>query len=106
MTGWNIHPSAQEEYDEALIYFSGIDERLVIAFETCYQEYRYAIMANPSLYNLRQHGTRRVNLLPRFGEYYIAYMIWQEKIVILAVAHAKRRPFYWRERVSEAKELF
>jgi hypothetical protein len=40
------------------------------------------------LHRVRRGKTRRVNLHPRFGEYYIAYMIWREKIVILAVTHA------------------
>jgi hypothetical protein len=44
-----------------------------------------------------------VNLTPRFGEYYIAYMLWHDKVVILAIAHAKRRPYYWRHRISESK---
>ena len=33
-------------------------------------------------------------------------MIWREKVVILAIAHAKRRPHYWRKRIGEAKEVF
>jgi hypothetical protein len=106
MIDWNIHPSAQQEYEEALLHFRAIDERLVIVFETCYREYFHSILSNPHLYNLRQHSSRRVNLQPRFGESYIACMIWEEKVVIFAVAHAKRRPCYWRDRISEAKEIF
>jgi hypothetical protein len=49
---------------------------------------------------------RRVNLTPRFGEYYIAYMLWHENVVILAIAHAKRIPYYWRHRISESKQMF
>jgi hypothetical protein len=48
---------------------------------------------------------RCVNLTPWFGEYYIAYMIWKDKVVILAVAHARRRPYYWRKRIVEAREM-
>lgn len=36
MTEWNIHPSAQQEHDELLYYFGGIDEELVTAFEWHY----------------------------------------------------------------------
>lgn len=49
---------------------------------------------------------RRVNLQPRFGDYYVAYTVWREQVVILAVAHAKRRPYYWRKRITEARKLF
>lgn len=63
-------------------------------------------MAAPLLHTLRRRGTRRVNLTPRFGELYIAYMIWRQRVVILAIAHARRRPYYWRSRIGEAKKLF
>ena len=33
-------------------------------------------------------------------------MIWKERVVILAVAHAKRRPYYWRKHLAEAKKRF
>lgn len=106
MTAWNIHPSAQQEHDELLEYFGGIDEELVIAFEWHYLQHRHAICENPLLYNIRRKSIRRANLNPRFGEYYIAYILWRQKVVIVAVAHAKRRPFYWLKRISEARELF
>lgn len=106
MMEWSIHPSAQQEHDEWIEYFGGIDEELAIAFELRYLENRHHICSNPELHRVRHGKTRRVNLHPRFGEYYIAYMIWREKIVILAVAHAKRRPYYWSKRISESKKLF
>jgi plasmid stabilization system protein ParE len=106
MTVWEIHPSAEEELEEVADYYLGIDAELAQSFDQHYRHYRQLICEMPLLYNLRLRGTRRVNLLPRFGEYYIAYMIWLEKVVILAVAHAKRRPYYWRDRITQAKELF
>ena len=75
-------------------------------FEATFYSYADTIVATPLLYNLRQPPARRVNLKPRFGEYYIAYMIWREKVVILAVAHAKRRPYYWRDRTVKARRMF
>ncbi len=49
---------------------------------------------------------RRANLSAPFGEYYLPFMIWKDRVVILAVAHAKRRPYYWQKRIGEAKDLF
>ena len=106
MTGWEIHPTAQLEHDGLLEQFGAIDTKLASAFEWCYLQYRHAICVNPRLFNIRRNTVRRVNLTPRFGEYYIAYRIWREKVVILAIAHAKRRPYYWRKRIGEAKEMF
>ncbi len=106
MTPWNIHPAARQEHDDIIIAYSGVDESLVIAFEECYLRHRHLICTNPLLFNIREGAVRRANLHPRFGEYYIAYMIWRRNVVILAVAHAKRRPLYWRRRIDEARELF
>ncbi len=43
------------------------------------------------------HGTRRV-VLQRFP-FFIVFLDWQEEIYIVAVAHTKRRPGYWKGRV-------
>lgn len=57
-------------------------------------------------HNIRRGAVRRVKLVPQFGEYYLAFMIWKDRVVIPAVAHAKRRPYYWCGRVGDARKLF
>lgn len=42
------------------------------------------------------HGTRRY-LLRRFP-FSVVYRVSESKIHVVAVAHARRRPAYWRER--------
>lgn len=106
MTRFWIHPQARAEFDEAFANYLGIDPELAVSFEATFFDYLESIIANPLLYNLRHSPTRRVNLTPRFGEYYIAYMLRNQRVVILAVAHAKRRPYYWRKRITEARKLF
>ena len=105
---FNIHPAAREELHDTIRYFAGVDAdgALAFDFETSFYRNTAAIVASPLLFNIRGISVRRVNLKPRFSEYYIAYMIWREKVVILAIAHAKRRPYYWRKRIDEAKEMF
>ena len=43
-----------------------------------------------------KHGTRRV--FPTKFPFSVVYAVREAEIVILAVAHFKRRPGYWRER--------
>ncbi len=110
-TDFYIHPSARDEYADIIRYYAAIDEDdkdepLARAFDATFNRYLNRIIDHPLQASLRRPPTRRVNLTPRFGEYYIAYMIWREKVVILAIAHAKRRPCYWRKRIAEAKKLF
>jgi hypothetical protein len=106
MTHWEIHPAARDEYDEAFSHYLGIQPELAVSFASHFTSHLGTICETPLLYNIRRLNVRRVNLLPRFGEYYIAYMIWHEKVVILAVGHAKRKPFYWRKRIEESQKLF
>jgi len=105
---FNIHPAARDELHDTIRYYAGADGdgSLAFDFETTFYTHTATIVANPLLYNIRHVSVRRVNLKPRFSEYYIAYMIWRDKVVILAIAHAKRRPYYWRRRIDEAKEMF
>ncbi len=106
MTSLEIHPEAAQELADVYEHYLTIDEGLARSFDEHFRNHRDSILANPFQYNIRCGPTRRVNLLPRFREIYIAYMLWRDKVVILAVAHAKRRPYYWRNRAGELSELF
>lgn len=106
MTSWNIHPAAEDELEAAFDGYLSIDAELAHSFDEHYRRHRQKLCETPLLFNIRRLNVRRANLKPRFGEYYIAYMMWRQKVVILAVAHAKRRPYYWRKRIGEAKEMF
>lgn len=103
---FDVHPLARDELHEALRFYAAIDVVLALDFEATFFQHIEVITANPLLFNLRRPPSRRVNLTPRFGEYYIAYMIWRERVVILALGHAKRRPYYWKHRIGKARELF
>ena len=50
----------------------------------------------PEMGTPRNHGTRRI-LLARFP-FDLVYIIEAESIVILALAHQRRRPGYWKGR--------
>lgn len=56
------------------------------------------ILENAEVPRLRKGRYRRVNL--RTFPYYVAYALRGESVVLLAVAHAARRPEYWIDRPS------
>ncbi len=58
----------------------------------------WGITENPHLWRERPGGYRRLNLA-RFP-YYLAFKIYPEFVLILAVAHASRHPDYWKRRAS------
>ena len=51
------------------------------------------IMDNPIVPSIRKGDYRRVNL--KVFPYYIAYIIREDKLWILAIAHSHRKPEYW-----------
>ncbi|MGV3660344.1 MAG: type II toxin-antitoxin system RelE/ParE family toxin [Prosthecobacter sp.] len=101
-----MHPAAEQELDEVAEYYEAIGQDLADAFLDCFRACRIRIAKNPLHYNIRKGLVRRVNLAPQFREYYLPFMIWKDRVVILAVAHAKRRPYYWRHRIGQAKKMF
>lgn len=111
MEPYDIHPAAQDEFREIIRYYATIDDDdpakpLASAFDATFRRHLKSILEAPERFRFRRPPTRRANLTPRFRASYIAYMIWKERVVILAVAHAKRRPYYWRIRITESKILF
>lgn len=57
-----------------------------------------AIEQAPESWPPYDHGTRRF-LLRRFP-YYLVYRIEPTRVVLVAVAHAHRRPGYWKDRLT------
>ena len=55
---------------------------------------------HPELYRLRPSAYRRINL--RIFPYYIPYIVREQTLWILAVAHASRKPLYWISRRTKA----
>lgn len=49
---------------------------------------------NPLAGSEDKAGVRRVNC--RVFPYYLAYVVREETVLILAVVHQRRRPFYWK----------
>jgi plasmid stabilization system protein ParE len=90
-------PDAQEELYEAAFRYDAEKEGLGDQFCAEIGLMLARILANPTLPRLRGGRYRRVNS-NRFP-YYVAYTIRAETVVILAVAHGRRRPGYWRKRL-------
>ncbi len=73
------------------------DEKLGTRFRLVLESACGKIAENPLLWRERKERFRRVNL-PGFP-YYLAFILSEDKVVIVAVAHAKRHPGYWKDRL-------
>jgi hypothetical protein len=80
---------AISEYEAA---HSGLGERFKAEVD---RSMRW-IAHHPEQYRLRAGAYRRINL--RVFPYYVAYVIRDQTLWILAVAHGSRKPLYWISR--------
>jgi plasmid stabilization system protein ParE len=95
---YEFHPDAEDEFIEAAAYYErnvpSLGERF--AHEThqaIEQLLKYPEIGSPIDPNLRRI------VLTRFP-YYLIYSFTQDMLRIVAVAHTRRRPGYWRTRVN------
>lgn len=93
-----FHPEAQSELREALRYYRDIDRELGADLKLRINQMISEIKARPQTFRLREGNYRRANL-ERFP-FFIPYIVENESLVILAIAHNSRHPDYWKERIS------
>jgi len=91
-----FHPAARDELRHACLWYEERSPLSAVAFEQEVVAAVSRIAEAPMRYPVAEHGTRRL-VLRRFP-YNVFYRVGTEEIVIVAVAHQKRRPGYWAVR--------
>lgn len=92
-----IHPEAQAELDAAIQYYEQRSPGLGIDLRRKVEAGIHRIQAAPSRFMSFSKNTRRL-LLRRFP-YKIVFIELRENILIVAIAHGKRRPGYRHGRI-------
>lgn len=92
-----FHPSAIEEAREARQWYLARSERAAVRFMQSLDEAITRVSENPNRYPIYKFGTRRVLL--RGFPIILYFRERGDTIQVIAVAHAKRRPGYWRSRM-------
>ena len=92
-----IQSQAQEEINEAFDWYFKRSPEAVDAFLTEIGESLKQIVSRPQLYPAYTKNTRR-RILANFP-YSVIFQEKDDVILVVAVAHAKRRPGYWRGRI-------
>ena len=95
-------PEADEEFREAVRYYEKEAPGVGLRFVAEVRRGVTFITENPYAAAGAGSGIRR-KILNHFP-YSLLYAIESELIVIVAVAHQKRRPRYWRGRLKELRE--
>lgn len=91
-----FHPDAVDEAQAARIWYA---ERNQSAADSFLAELDYGIESiseAPERWPLFVHGTRRY--LFRQFPFQIASRVANDRVVVIAVAHDRRRPGYWKAR--------
>ena len=94
----DIHPEAIAEAQAANRWYR---ERSASAAEAYLAELDLAVEAiaeNPEMWPRYVHGTRRY-ILHRFP-FYLVYRETADRLEIIAVAHGRRKPGYWKNRIA------
>jgi plasmid stabilization system protein ParE len=91
-----LHPQAIAEAHAAYEWYAERNPSAANAFVSELDNAIHQIQSNPESWPVHSQGTRRF-LFRRFP-YGIIYRITESTIQIIAVAHGRRRPGYWKSR--------
>lgn len=94
----DIHPAALDEADADALFYSDRSLTVALRFLDAIDASVDSITTFPETWPLHLHGTRRY-VMPDFP-YSVVYKAWGERLVIYAFAHDKRRPGYWKSRLT------
>jgi len=94
-----VHEDAERELWEAVDYYETKSTGLGLDLEKEIRQAFKHILISPRQFQRRKYNTR-CYLLKRFP-YSIYFLEFENIIWIVAIAHMKRKPFYWHNRLKE-----
>ena len=94
-----IRQEADGEIESSFLYYEAQTLGLGFQFLAAIEESYRRILSNPKAWTVIEHGQPplRRYLAKRFP-YGLIYMLKGSKIIIVAVMHLSRKPWYWRKR--------
>ncbi|HVM62588.1 MAG TPA: type II toxin-antitoxin system RelE/ParE family toxin [Verrucomicrobiae bacterium] len=98
MTPVTILREAEAEIKEAVEFYEDKRPGLGLDFSREVEASIQSVRHFPKRWPIRNDGTRRY-LLHRFP-YIVVYLLLNDHIWIIALAHCKRRPGYWSVRIG------
>ena len=92
----DIHPEALDEAQAAFLWYSERSDAAGDSFMVELDRGIDQILERPQTWPRYLYGTQRY-LLRRYP-FFVVYRPKAEEVQVIAVAHAKRRPGYWKHR--------
>jgi toxin ParE1/3/4 len=94
----DVHPEAVAEAQAAAQWYRERSDLAADAFLAELDRAVERIAENPEMYPTYARGTRRY-FLQRFP-FYLVYREVVGKLEIVAIAHGRRKPGYWKKRIA------
>lgn len=94
---FRFHPEARKEFREAILWYRARNPHVSTEFRIAVSDAVRQVARAPHRWPKYLHGTRRF-VLSRFP-FSIVYLDAAEFVNIVAVAHSKRKPGYWKRRL-------
>ena len=98
MTGYRFHPEARLEYLLAIDWYRERSQNTAIQFTA---EVETAITSARESRRYPAYGYGASRVIVEGFPYSVVFRETSDEIQIIAVAHGKRRPGYWRDRKFE-----
>ena len=99
MKSIRFHPEAESEMIDAAAWYESQQTDLGKRFLTCVQDALNKIKLNPTLYAVVESDVRRC--LTKTFPFGVLFRIKPDIIVVMAVMHLHRDPYYWKNRRFE-----
>ncbi|TPV95419.1 MAG: type II toxin-antitoxin system RelE/ParE family toxin [Myxococcales bacterium FL481] len=96
--GLSTHPDAEAEFLAAVAWYSERSPKTARRFLSLVRRTMQSIAASPTHGVPFDHGTRR-RVLKQFP-FSVIYLEDDNEVTIIAIAHARRRPSYWVDRIE------
>ncbi len=92
-----LHPEAGAELIAQIEYYNDQQTGLGKPFYNEVISSLEVILKSPEIYRLRKdHRRKNLKIFP----FYIAFSLEEHRIWVLAIAHAHRKPDYWKRRIG------
>lgn len=96
-SSFRFHPEARDEFRDAVRWYRVRDQRASSEFRIAVSSAIRVLAEAPKRWPEYIYGTRRF-VMQRFP-FSVVYLDQAELVTIVAVAHHKRKPGYWKDRV-------
>jgi plasmid stabilization system protein ParE len=94
---FRFHPEARKDFRDAIEWYRDHSPTAAVQFRITVSEVIRHIVQAPQRWPSHSHGTRRF-VMNRFP-FSIIYLDDPDTVSIVALAHNKRKPGYWKQRL-------